>query len=185
LHFFNPPPPFEEDLAIYLNNIEFPLPKGDLYQVWLKLICSFWRWFKKRFNVISLSCNYLPKEKEVCRMIDILSILSTLPCCTITNLHRVDIVNLYSFFFTSFTSSTWRCCTISNQHRVDIVYLSSYLHRSHRRHRDVVRYRINIVSTLWIFILVYIVHIVDMAMLYDIKSTPCLRCTPFLGPNWK
>jgi hypothetical protein len=25
--------PFEEDLALYLNNLEFPLPKSDLYQV--------------------------------------------------------------------------------------------------------------------------------------------------------
>jgi hypothetical protein len=25
--------PFEEDLALYLNNLEFPLPKDDLYQV--------------------------------------------------------------------------------------------------------------------------------------------------------
>jgi hypothetical protein len=29
--------PFEEDLALYLNNLESPLPKDDLYQVWLKL----------------------------------------------------------------------------------------------------------------------------------------------------
>jgi hypothetical protein len=25
--------PFEEDLAVELNNLEFPLPKDDLYQV--------------------------------------------------------------------------------------------------------------------------------------------------------
>jgi hypothetical protein len=25
--------PFEEDLALYLNNLKFPLPKDDLYQV--------------------------------------------------------------------------------------------------------------------------------------------------------
>jgi hypothetical protein len=25
--------PFEEDLALYLNNLEFPLPKDDLRQV--------------------------------------------------------------------------------------------------------------------------------------------------------
>jgi hypothetical protein len=28
---------FEEDLALDLYNFEFPLPKDDLYQVWLKL----------------------------------------------------------------------------------------------------------------------------------------------------
>jgi hypothetical protein len=31
-HFYDYPP-FEEDLALYLNNLEFPLPKDDLYQV--------------------------------------------------------------------------------------------------------------------------------------------------------
>jgi hypothetical protein len=35
--------PFEEDLALYLNNLQFPLPKDDLYQAWLKLACRFWR----------------------------------------------------------------------------------------------------------------------------------------------
>jgi hypothetical protein len=40
--------PFEQDLALYLNNLEFPLPKNDLYQVWLKLACWFWR--KNFFN---------------------------------------------------------------------------------------------------------------------------------------
>jgi hypothetical protein len=29
--------PFEEDLVHDLYNFKFPLPKGDLYQVWLKL----------------------------------------------------------------------------------------------------------------------------------------------------
>ena len=35
--------PFEEDLALYLNNLESPLPKDDLCQVWLKLAGWFWR----------------------------------------------------------------------------------------------------------------------------------------------
>jgi hypothetical protein len=35
--------PFEEKLAFYLYNLEFPLPKDDLYQVWLKLARWFWR----------------------------------------------------------------------------------------------------------------------------------------------
>jgi hypothetical protein len=42
--------PFEEDLALYLNNLEFPVPKDDLYQVSLKLACWFWR---RRFFKIS------------------------------------------------------------------------------------------------------------------------------------
>jgi hypothetical protein len=37
--------PFEEELALYLNNFESPLPKDDFYQVWLKLACLFWRRF--------------------------------------------------------------------------------------------------------------------------------------------
>jgi hypothetical protein len=37
--------PFEEDLALYSNNLESPLPKDDLCQVWLKLACWFWRRF--------------------------------------------------------------------------------------------------------------------------------------------
>jgi hypothetical protein len=35
--------PFEEDLALYLNKLEFPLPKENLYQVWLNLASWFWR----------------------------------------------------------------------------------------------------------------------------------------------
>jgi hypothetical protein len=35
----------EEDLALYLNNLEFPLPKDNLYQVWFNLACWFWRRF--------------------------------------------------------------------------------------------------------------------------------------------
>jgi hypothetical protein len=66
-----------------------------------------------------------------------------------------------------------------NQHRVYILHLCSCLYRSHRRHRDVERYRINIVSTLWTFFLVYIVHIVDIAMLNNIESTSCRHCIPF------
>jgi hypothetical protein len=37
--------PFEEDLALSLNNLEFPLPNSDFYQVWLKLVSWFWRRF--------------------------------------------------------------------------------------------------------------------------------------------
>jgi hypothetical protein len=36
-----------------LNNLEFPLPKDDLYQVWLKLVRWFWRFF---FNINT--CKY-------------------------------------------------------------------------------------------------------------------------------
>jgi hypothetical protein len=52
---------FEEDLALYFNNLEFPLPKDDLCQVWLKFACWFWRRrFFKIFSVFLLFCYYLP-----------------------------------------------------------------------------------------------------------------------------
>jgi hypothetical protein len=123
---------------------------------------------------------------------------STSRCCTISNQHRIYIVNLSCLhrrhrnvvrYRINIVSTLWtfllvyivhivdiECCTISNQHRIDIVNLSSCLHRSHRRHRVVVQYRINLVSTLWTFLLVYIV---DIAMLHDIESTSCLHCEPF------
>jgi hypothetical protein len=56
--------PFEENLALYLNNLESPLLKDDLNQVWLKLACWFWRRiFLKIFSVFLLFCYYLPLEK--------------------------------------------------------------------------------------------------------------------------
>jgi hypothetical protein len=50
LHFYDYLP-FEEELALYLNNLESPLPKDDLYQVQLKLACWFWRRIKIFFNI--------------------------------------------------------------------------------------------------------------------------------------
>jgi hypothetical protein len=42
---------FEEDLTLNLNNLEFPIPMDDLYQVWLKLACWFWKRFLFRPSV--------------------------------------------------------------------------------------------------------------------------------------
>jgi hypothetical protein len=53
LHFCNYFP-FEEDLALYLNNLEFPLPEDNLYQVWFKLASWFWRRFFFNIN----TCKY-------------------------------------------------------------------------------------------------------------------------------
>jgi hypothetical protein len=53
--------PFEEDLALYFNNFEFPLPKDDLYQVWLKFAYWFWRRFFK--NLVFCCC--LPLDKGI------------------------------------------------------------------------------------------------------------------------
>ena len=78
--------------------------------------------------------------------------------------------------FTSFNLLTLQYSTISIQQFVIVLYLKPCLHRSHRRHRNVVRYRSNIciVSTLLTSNnLAYITYIVDIAVLYDIKSTSC------------
>jgi hypothetical protein len=49
--------PFEEDMALYLNKLEFPSPKDNLYQVWLNLASCFWRTrFLKIFSVFLLFC---------------------------------------------------------------------------------------------------------------------------------
>jgi hypothetical protein len=37
---------------------------NDLYQVWLKLACWFWRRFVKIFSAFLLFCYYLPLEKD-------------------------------------------------------------------------------------------------------------------------
>jgi hypothetical protein len=56
--------PFEEDLALYLNKLDLPSPKDNLYQVWLKLACWFWRRrFLKIFNAFLLFRYYLPLEE--------------------------------------------------------------------------------------------------------------------------
>jgi hypothetical protein len=64
LHFYDYLP-FEKHLALYLNKFEFPLPKDNLYQVWLNLACWFWRRFlKKIFSVFLLFRYYLPFESS-------------------------------------------------------------------------------------------------------------------------
>jgi hypothetical protein len=59
--------PFEEDLALYLNEFEFSLPKDDLCQVSLKLAWWFWRRFlyKKKISVFLLFRYYLSLGKRV------------------------------------------------------------------------------------------------------------------------
>jgi hypothetical protein len=47
---------FEDDLALYLNKIDFPSSKENLYQVWLNLDSRFWRrFFLKNFSIFTLS----------------------------------------------------------------------------------------------------------------------------------
>ena len=51
---------------LFLQFLEFPLPKHDLCQVWLKLDCWFWRGrFLKIFSKFLLFCYYLPLGKGV------------------------------------------------------------------------------------------------------------------------
>jgi hypothetical protein len=56
--------PFEEDLVLYWNKLEFLSPKDNLYQVLLNLARWFWRRrFLKMFSVFSLFRYYLPLKK--------------------------------------------------------------------------------------------------------------------------
>jgi hypothetical protein len=57
--------PFEKYLALYCNNLEFSIPKNDLYQVWLKLAHWFWERFLKISIVFLFFRYYLPLEKGV------------------------------------------------------------------------------------------------------------------------
>jgi hypothetical protein len=62
LHFCNYFP-LEEDLALYLNKLEFPSFKDKMYQVWLNLGSWLLRRFFKNFSVFLLFCYYLPLER--------------------------------------------------------------------------------------------------------------------------
>ena len=58
--------PLKTGVALHLNELESPLPKNALCQVWLKLVQRFWRRrFSKFVNVFSLFRNYLPLENGV------------------------------------------------------------------------------------------------------------------------
>ena len=58
--------PLERDNPLHLYKFEFPQPKDDLCQVWLKLALWFWR---RRFlndcAPILHFCNYLPLEEDL------------------------------------------------------------------------------------------------------------------------
>jgi hypothetical protein len=57
--------PFEGDLALSdLYNFEFPLPKDDLYQVWLKLVFLVPETIFNNFQW-TVFCSYLPLGKGV------------------------------------------------------------------------------------------------------------------------
>jgi hypothetical protein len=58
--------PLEKGNPFHLNNLEFPPPKDDLGQVWLKLAQWFWR---RRFlydpTPFLHFCDYLPFEEDL------------------------------------------------------------------------------------------------------------------------
>jgi hypothetical protein len=62
-----------------LNNLEFHLPKDELYQVWLKLACWFWRGrFFFNINTCKYGFPYCGPSKAPGTMI-----------CTNLNLHYI------------------------------------------------------------------------------------------------
>jgi hypothetical protein len=48
-----------------MNKLESPLPKEDLYKVWLKLAQWFWRRFLNDPNPFLHFCDYLPFEEDL------------------------------------------------------------------------------------------------------------------------
>jgi hypothetical protein len=123
-----------------------------------------------RVDIVKLSSCFHRSHRRHCNVIqygiNIVSIWTFLVVYIVNIVHISMVDNFEStwcrhcepfFVCTSFPSLTSRCCKISNGHRVDIVHLSSCLHRSDRWHLNVGQYWINIMSTLWIFLLVYIV----------------------------
>ena len=47
---------FEADLALYLNKLESPLRRDNLYQVWLNLACWFWR--RRSIFFLNFQCTF-------------------------------------------------------------------------------------------------------------------------------
>jgi hypothetical protein len=56
--------PFEEDQSLWLNKLEFPSPKDNMYQVWLILACWFWRRIFKNVQCIFTFLLLSPFEKD-------------------------------------------------------------------------------------------------------------------------
>ena len=57
--------PFEEDLDLYLNKLEFPSTMDDLCQVWLNLAQWFWRRFLNDPTPLLHFCDYLSFEEDL------------------------------------------------------------------------------------------------------------------------
>jgi hypothetical protein len=58
--------PLKKGYSLSLHKLEFPLPKDNLCQVWLKLAQWFWREFFLNNPTLFLHfCDYLPFEEEL------------------------------------------------------------------------------------------------------------------------
>ena len=86
--------PFKRGIVLSLYKLEFPLPKDDLYLVWLKLNVWFWgRRFLNFVNVFLLFLYYLPLEMGMALRLNKLEFSSPKECF-IPNLFEIDRVVL-------------------------------------------------------------------------------------------
>lgn len=87
---------------------------------------------------------------------------------------------IFSLLFTTSTSSTSQCWSTLSRYRVYIVPFFILFNRWHCRCSNVYQHWVIILFASCIFFLVYIV---DIAVLIDIKSTSCLHHTPYIFLN--
>jgi hypothetical protein len=57
--------PLEKGYPLHLKKLQSPLPKADLWQVWLKLAQWFWRRFVNDHTPFLHFCDYLPFEQDL------------------------------------------------------------------------------------------------------------------------
>jgi hypothetical protein len=89
-----------------LYNSEFPLPKDDLYQLWLKLASWFWRRrFLIFFREFLLFCYYLPLGKGV--VLDLYNFESPLP--------KDDLCQLWLKLALRFWRRSWKCKSLTDR----------------------------------------------------------------------
>jgi hypothetical protein len=57
--------PLEKGYPLHLNELESPLPKNGLCQVWSNLVQWFWRRFLIDYPQFSHFCDYIPLEEDM------------------------------------------------------------------------------------------------------------------------
>jgi hypothetical protein len=93
-----------------LYNFEFPLPKDDLYQVWLKLASWFWRrWFLKIVSKFLLFRYCLPLGKGVVH--HLYNSESSLP--------KDDLCQLWSKLAQRIWRKSWKCKSLTDRRQTD------------------------------------------------------------------